>query len=171
VQVLRQGGKDFAEAALPNTLIRSGELLDLRGARVRVEDLGAGEAVDVTIAHFPDHNALLASDLVYNNAHAWLLEGRTGAWLQQLDDLKSRYAEVATVYPGHGPAGDLRMLDAQREYIEFNRRLVGEQLKRGAIDDAARAQLKAAIEQRYPNRPLDGLIDGNIKGIARELGA
>jgi glyoxylase-like metal-dependent hydrolase (beta-lactamase superfamily II) len=172
VQALRQGGKSFPDEALPNTLIRSGELLDVRGARVRVEDLGAGEAVDVTIAHFPDHHALLASDLIYHHAHAWLLEGRTGAWLKQLDDVKARYATVVAVYPGHGPAGDLRTLDAQREYIEFNRRLVGDHLKSGgALDDAARARLKGEIERRYPGRPLDGLIDGNIKGIARELGA
>lgn len=85
-------------------------------------DYPATEAAHMTTIFVPDANALFTADLVYNDVHAWLGQGVSvedaHRWIAVLAELKARYADRnVTIYPGHGAAGGLPLLDRIRSYL------------------------------------------------------
>lgn len=164
-------GADYPqEIVLPEHVITPGESLAFGDVRIVLDDLGAGEAAEINVLHLPEHDTLIASDLLYNRVHPWLAEGRTSAWLAQIAEVRSRYAEVRHVFAGHGVAGNLDDLTAQADYLETFRAAV-----RSGVRDLSSptpkeaAAIKADMLARYPGYPLSSLIDLNIPGVAAEL--
>lgn len=79
-------------------------------------------APHMTTVHVPEANALFTSDFVSNGVHPWLGSGvprdNIDNWMKGLADLKWRHSRgPCTIYPGHGPAGGLDLLDATRSYL------------------------------------------------------
>ncbi|MEB3213707.1 MAG: hypothetical protein VKL39_20330 [Leptolyngbyaceae bacterium] len=113
---------------------------------------------------------MIASDLLYHKVHPWLAEGRSQAWLEQLDYVKSTYAEAEIIFAGHGAESNLQALDEQREYIHFFQNTVGSHLtSNGEWVNDAKAQIKQIMQNRYPGYPLEFLIEMNIDGVAKEI--
>jgi glyoxylase-like metal-dependent hydrolase (beta-lactamase superfamily II) len=55
-----------------------------------------------------------------------LLEGHTCGWLTALDQLRQRFPDARTAYPGHGAPADLHtLIREQRRYLLRVRALVG----------------------------------------------
>lgn len=164
-------GDDYpSQTVLPNTVAIPGTPITIDGLDLHIDDLGAGESADITVVHLPQSGQLIASDLLYNRVHPWLAEGRTRAWLDQLDIVRSRYAEAKTVYAGHGAAGSLDALAAQGEYLRTFRNLIRADvanLKEVTADEKAR--IVEQMLKRYPNYPLQMLIGMNVDGVAKEL--
>jgi glyoxylase-like metal-dependent hydrolase (beta-lactamase superfamily II) len=50
---------------LPTEIIKPGGPLIIDGVRLVIDDLGAGEASDITVIYLPEQQQLIASDLVY----------------------------------------------------------------------------------------------------------
>jgi glyoxylase-like metal-dependent hydrolase (beta-lactamase superfamily II) len=164
-------GEDYPQqTALPNTVVVPGEAVFVDGLELRIDDLGEGESADITVIHLPDSNQLIASDLLYHKVHPWLAEGRTKQWLRQLEIVRERYATATAVFAGHGEAGGLDALAQQAEYLTNFRDWVSE-----GVADLMRPtpeEKKAITEivlQRYPNYPLQMLVEMNIDGVAKEL--
>jgi hypothetical protein len=65
--------------------------------------------------YIPMLKPLLAADLVYNQAHLYLLEKHLKSWLARLDELET-YAKnrVTTIHPGHGKAAGLELIGQTR---------------------------------------------------------
>jgi glyoxylase-like metal-dependent hydrolase (beta-lactamase superfamily II) len=109
-------------------------------------------------------------DLVLNGEHAYTSDGDTATWLASLDRLERELAGVKTIYPGHGPAGDLSLLAWERRYLNTIRREV-DTLRSGAskLTDAQKKLLADKMKAAYPNAGLDFLIGLGTDPVAAEL--
>ena len=89
--------------------------------------------------------ALLSADLVYNNAHLHLQERHLESWLARLDELEE-FAKnrVSTICPGHGTAGDLRLIAQTPSYL----RDFAEAVKSGDAKTAEQRILAKYLEYR-----------------------
>jgi glyoxylase-like metal-dependent hydrolase (beta-lactamase superfamily II) len=164
-------GADYPQrTVLPNSPVLSDQAIVVDGLEIHLDDLGAGESADITVVHLPQLSALIASDLLYRDVHPWLAEGRTQQWLEQIEAVKQRYADVKTVYAGHGGTADLAALTKQAAYLTAFRDLI-----RHTVTDlsAPTAEEKRSIATdlatRYPGYPLQMLIEMNVDGVAKEL--
>ena len=166
-------GDDYPQqTVLPNTVALPGQPIWVDGLELHIDDLGAGESADITVVHLPQSSQLIASDLLYHHVHPWLAEGRTRAWLDQLNIVRSRYAAVTKVYAGHGAVGGLDALTRQAEYLAVFRDAV----RTGVVDlnrpsSEEKDRITKLMLQRYPNYPLQMLIGMNVDGVAKELAA
>ena len=112
-------GPEAAQRLVEPTTI-DGTSLALGGSTLDVVEFGAGEAKHHAGLHLPDRQAFVTSDLIYNGAHLYLQEHNLEGWLARLDEFE-RFASahgVQTLYPGHGPAGGLSLIQGTREYLQ-----------------------------------------------------
>ena len=162
-------GDDYpAEDGMPDHEIGPGATLTLAGATFRIIDLGPGESSDGNAIHIPEADALIASDLIYNQCHPWLAEHRSGAWLAQLDRVEPEFATIGKVYAGHGPAGGPELFAVQRDYIATFKAKIAALATGGKLDAAALADVEAATRAGRDGWPLEALIPMNAAAIAEE---
>ena len=118
-------------------------VLSVDGIQFEVAEFGEGEAKHIAAVHIPEMKALLAADLVYNQAHLYLQERHLESWLARLDELESfAKGSVKTFHPGHGKAAGLELVEQTRGYL----RDFAEAVKSG---DASTAQTR--ILAKYPD--------------------
>jgi glyoxylase-like metal-dependent hydrolase (beta-lactamase superfamily II) len=166
-----QYGADYPQTFVyPNRIVATGETIAFGDISLTFDDIGPGEASNIVLLHSAASYELFASDLVYSACHPWLAEERSDLWLAQLDSAKSRYADVRTVHAGHGPSGTLSLLEAQIDYIESFRAVIGDHSARGELTDEAKARIREEMNRRYSAYPLEFLVDFNISAMAKELG-
>jgi glyoxylase-like metal-dependent hydrolase (beta-lactamase superfamily II) len=118
--------------------------LPLGESSLEVVEFGAGEAKHHACLYLPDRKALASSDLVYNGAHLYLQEHNLEGWLARLDELEQFVTErdVRTIYPGHGPAGGISLIQGTHEYLGAFARAV----QAGNADHA-----REALMTRFPD--------------------
>jgi glyoxylase-like metal-dependent hydrolase (beta-lactamase superfamily II) len=163
-------GADYPPTdSLPDHELSSDATLVLAGAELRVLDLGPGESSDITVILLPQVDALIASDLIYNQCHPWLAEHRSREWLDQLEIVADRFSGVKRVYPGHGPAGGPDLFAGQRDYIQAFQKLVAANVQDGHLSDTALATIREATMAGRSGWPLEALIDMNAQAVAEEL--
>jgi glyoxylase-like metal-dependent hydrolase (beta-lactamase superfamily II) len=136
-------GADAAERLIEPTAIDGSTLL-VGDSTLEVAEFGAGEAKHHACLHLPDRRALITSDLIYNGAHLYLQEHNLDGWLDRLNELERFAAQhgVQTLYPGHGPAGGLSLIQGTREYLEA----FASALELGNADRA-----RDALTSRFPD--------------------
>ncbi|MGG6269858.1 MBL fold metallo-hydrolase [Leptolyngbya sp. AN03gr2] len=156
---------------LPTHIVTPGKPLIFDGVALLLDDLGAGEASDITVIYLPEHRQLIASDLVYYRVHPWLAEGRSQQWLKQLELVKERYSEAIQVFNGHGEHSTLQGLDEQVDYITSFRDLVDQYRQEDRVGETQKAEIRKIMLETYPTYPLDFLIEMNVDGVAKELGS
>jgi glyoxylase-like metal-dependent hydrolase (beta-lactamase superfamily II) len=163
-------GDDYPQDdACPTHMIGQDETLRLASVDFRVIGLGAGESTDNTIIHIPAADAVIASDLIYNECHPWLAEHRSQLWLEQLDRVEAEFGGVAHVYAGHGPKGGRELFERQRQYILQFQELIAANTRNGRLDEAGLATVRAATINERRSWPLDGLIEMNAEAMVREI--
>ena len=136
-------GPEAAERLVKPTAIE-GSSLPLGQSSLEVVEFEAGEAKHHACLHLPDRQAFLTSDVIYNGAHLYLQEHNLEGWLARLDEFE-RFAaqhDIRTLYPGHGPAGGLSLIQGTREYLQAFATAV----KTGNADSA-----RDAITVRFPD--------------------
>jgi glyoxylase-like metal-dependent hydrolase (beta-lactamase superfamily II) len=159
----------------PTRIVADGAMLTLGGRSWRVDEHGPGEALSMTTLHAERDGLIVASDLVGNRVTPYLLQGRTGDWLTQLERVRSRYPAGTVALPGHGTPAALGLLTAeQTDYLAQFRGLVrGELAQASALDDAARIRIAGATRALFPGWPtvvpIPTLIEQNADAVAREL--
>jgi glyoxylase-like metal-dependent hydrolase (beta-lactamase superfamily II) len=101
---------------VPESLEEPALMVD--GTRMEVVEFGEGESKHIAAVIIPELKALLSADLVYNQAHLYLQEKHADSWLALLDELE-RFAKgrVAKIYPGHGKAAGLELIEQTRTYL------------------------------------------------------
>lgn len=163
-------GKDY-----PDTTCVPDHRAPLRGS-VRIDGLelqfreyGPGEASGESIILAPALHAAFVGDLVYNQVHPWLAEGRSAQWLAQLDRLAKDIPVDWTVYPGHGASGSVAVIDAQRQYITGFRAAIRAQLGSSGLAPGPTKAIVEGVRSRYPGWPLEMLIPINVGAVATEL--
>ncbi|WP_405512477.1 MBL fold metallo-hydrolase [Streptomyces canus] len=123
-----------------------GLLLD--GHELLAHEVGHSDTDDTSVLHVPSLDLVIAGDVVYNNVHQYLGEGRDGgvdAWHQALDKvaaLKPRFvvASHKDIQRGN-PASDI---EETRRYLD----VAAVVLKQATTP----AEYFDAMKQRYPER-------------------
>ena len=73
-------GKEYPEGTcLPDHAVPSGSALTIDGLNFQFSDYGLGEASNESILRVPEIRAAFVGDLIYNEVHSWLAEGRSAA--------------------------------------------------------------------------------------------
>jgi glyoxylase-like metal-dependent hydrolase (beta-lactamase superfamily II) len=147
---------------------RSGSVR-IDGLEFQFRDYGPGEASGESIILAPALRAAFVGDLIYNQVHPWLAEGRSAQWLVQLDRLTKDIAVDWTVYPGHGRSAGFAVIDAQRQYITGFRAAIQTQLGPSGLPPDSTKGIVEGVRARYPGWPLEMLIPINAEAVAREL--
>jgi glyoxylase-like metal-dependent hydrolase (beta-lactamase superfamily II) len=145
-------GPEAAERLVEPTAI-DGSTLPLGDSSLEVVEFGAGEAKHHACLYLADRRRFIASDLIYNEAHLYLQEHNLEGWLERLDEFEQFAAEhgVQTIYPGHGPAGGLWLIQATREYLHA----FASAIKTGSADAA-----RQALISRFPDYRVEQFLTG-----------
>jgi glyoxylase-like metal-dependent hydrolase (beta-lactamase superfamily II) len=156
----------------PDRIVGDGEVVRLGGLDFRVHAVGPAES------HFDCYWTIdglpvaFVGDLVFSGTHSFIGDGHTAAWLRALDALEEALPAGTTLYPGHGAPGGLSLIASQRGYLERLRAEVGRLSPDGApLDDAAKADLLAALKRLEPSPALEFLVGFGADAVARELAA
>lgn len=151
----------------PTHLACDGDQLDIAGSTFTVHDMGAGECA--TGAVWITGTDAFVGDLAYSKAHPWLFEGRSNAWLAQLDRAKPLLAGKR-LHVGHGEPGGPELLEEQQRYLRAYQDAVRE-LSGGAtfLDYQARTALAHRMDSVWPGAPLTDLIGMSADSVAAEL--
>tara|TARA_B100001123_G_scaffold444249_1_gene592564 strand:- start:418 stop:1230 length:813 start_codon:yes stop_codon:yes gene_type:complete len=98
-------------------------LIMLEGRRLEVLGPFQGDGPNSSVVWVPSIKTLIASDLIYDHAHAWLAAGKSPelrqAWLDALDQLEALNPVI--VVPGHAPSDkhlSPASIDYTRQYIK-----------------------------------------------------
>lgn len=128
----------------------------LEGQRLEILGPFQGDAPDSTVVWVPSIRTLIASDVIYDHAHAWLSAAKTPelrqAWLDVLDKLEALEPEV--VVPGHAPDASYlspASIGYTRRYIQTFIRKMGE------TRDAK--HLMAEMNRIYPDASMAFCLD------------
>ncbi len=160
---------------LPTNTFSDGATLKFDGVTFIVDELGAGESESMTAFYVPGNNALFVGDVVGYEMTGFLLEGRSGQWMQQIRSVLADYSDRApTTYPGHGRPGPLsELLRWQLGQLAIFRMLIRERLADGDLSPADKAAIKAEMVRLYPDHPnvaeIPPLLELNVEAVAEEL--
>jgi len=143
----------FGEAVPPAPVAVSGTVfpsngLRLGGAELFAHEVGHSDTDDTSILHVPALDLVVAGDVIYNNVHQYVAEGRNGgleAWHRAIDRVDA--LRPATVIAGHK---DASRPDAASDIEETRRYLDRAGTIIGQVTD--RASFYAAVREAYPDR-------------------
>lgn len=128
-----------AEPYTPEGSLRAGEET-LGGVTIAYDILANAEAPEQVLVRIPQAGALIAQDLIYNNAHFYPL-GDNAGWLTALEGLRALAGEgYEVMLAGHGMPTSLGEVDAAIAYVSF----LEATLQSAPTAEEAVAALKAA---------------------------
>jgi len=163
-------GKDYPDSTcLPDHAVPVGGSVRIDGDELQFRDYGPGEALGESIILVPSLHSAFVGDLIYNRVHPWLAEGRSIQWLAQLDRLSKDIPANWIVYPGHGAAGGVAVIDAQRKYIMDVRSVTQAKLGPSGLTPESTKEIVEGIRARHAGWPLEMLIPLNVEAVAKEL--
>ena len=120
-----------------------GRSIELEGHEIRFVDLPPAETVYATAYYVPSARVLIAGDLVFADSHLYMADTNDASvWIAALEFAR-KAGPIERIYPGHGPAGGMALIDRQIAYLETYRD-VATPGKR--VPDIAREMM-----QRYPD--------------------
>lgn len=152
---------------VPDQQIAGGSVVAVAGLRVRVDDLGASESHADSCLIVDD--AAFIGDLAFAGTHSYLADGHSHLWLRTLDRLTEQLRGLR-LYPGHGAAGGVELLDDQRRYLLMYRKAV-RRLANGAprLTDGQKQELTVLMTRFLPGAPLAWLVALGADPVATEL--
>lgn len=86
-----------------------------------------------------------------------------------LDSLAKDVPVDWTVYPGHGGAAGVEVIDTQRRYINGFRATIQEKLGPSGLTPDAAKEIVERVRAQYPGWLLAMLIPMNAEAVAKEL--
>ena len=176
-------GNDYSnQTILPNNIVKSGKNITIDEITYNFEDIGPGEAGDMTLIYLPSQKILFTGDVVNNRMHPFLAEGRSSEWIKQIEYIMQNYSDAEILFPGHGQSGPPKtLLDEQLNYINTFKSLVEQQQQMQSaaevggenITEEGKARIKSELQSIYPNyisvATLSNMLDINIDAVAKEI--
>ena len=176
-------GNDYSnQTILPNNIVKSGKNITIDEITYNFEDIGPGEAGDMTLIYLPSQKILFTGDVVNNRMHPFLAEGHSSEWIKQIEYIMQNYSDAEILFPGHGQSGPPKtLLDEQLNYINTFRSLVEQQQQMQSaaevggknITEEGKARIKSELQRIYPNyisvATLSNMLDINIDAVAKEI--
>jgi cyclase len=132
----------------PSLLYRDMMIFDDGTHRVELRYFGVGHTHGDGFAWLPKERILFTGDAAVNGPHNYMGDGESAAWVDTL--AKAQQLGAAIVAPGHGPAGDGSVVDAQRQYFVALRAEV--EKRKGLAPDRVQADvpsIRTALRQRH----------------------
>ncbi|WP_040803406.1 MBL fold metallo-hydrolase [Nocardia concava] len=158
---------------VPEHLLASGETVEIDGLRLTVTDVGPAESHADTyiVVEAEGQRVAFIGDLAFAGVHSYLTDGHSSQWLAALDEVSAELSGL-TLYPGHGPSGDVRFFDDQRRYLLMFREAVA-RIGGGAatLTEEQKAELTQVMSRFSPDFPLDWLVQHGADPVAGELAA
>jgi glyoxylase-like metal-dependent hydrolase (beta-lactamase superfamily II) len=167
-----------APRTFPSHRVGDGEVVTVaagahtRPLRFTAHDLGPGESHHDAywVADDGARRYVFLGDVVFSGEHAYVSDGHTREWLDNLRRLRSELPASARLYPGHGPAGGVELLAAQAAYLERLRSEVTRLAQgRPRLGEAEKAELVAAMRAYLPAARLTFLVEVGADAVAAEL--
>jgi len=156
----------------PTRLVQDRDAITFDGITYRIYDLGPGGDCDANALWIieAEPRAAFIGDLAFNGTHVYTADDHILAWLANLENARTVLADVPTLYPGHGAAGSLDLLDAQRAYLLAYIAAVKD-LSGGApaLSEEAKGELVARMERVRPGVGLTFMIALGADAVAAEL--
>jgi glyoxylase-like metal-dependent hydrolase (beta-lactamase superfamily II) len=143
----------------PTLLYRDVMIFDDGKHRVELRYFGVGHTHGDGFAWLPNEKILFTGDAAVNGPFNYMGDGDSAAWIDTLG--KAQQLGATVVAPGHGPAGDARVLEAQRQYFIALRAEV--EKRKGLPPDRVQADV-AAIRSALLERHAT-YIDTSAKSI------
>ena len=176
-------GNDYSnQTILPNNIVKSGKNITIDEITYNFEDIGPGEAGDMTLIYLPSQKILFTGDVVNNRMHPFLAEGRSSEWIKHIEYIMQNYSDAEILFPGHGQSGPPKtLLEEQLNYINTFRSLVEQQQQMQSsaevggenITEEGKARIKSELQSIYPNyisvATLSNMLDINIDAVAKEI--
>ncbi len=163
-------GSDYPDSTcVPDHVAPRSGSVRIDGLEFQFRDYGPGEASGESIILAPALHAAFVGDLIYNQVHPWLAEGRSAQWLVQLDRLARNIPADWTVYPGHGGSAGVAVIDAQHQYITGFRAAIQAQLGPSGLASDSIKGIVEGVRARHPGWPLEMLIPINAEAVGKEL--
>ena len=177
-------GDDYDKTlVVPNQIVKSGEVVEIAGIPLKIDDIGSGESENNLVIFQADKNVLFSGDATLHSDHYYLGEGRSTQVLEQLQYLQKTYGDVDRVYSGHGdPAKPSSAYAPALEYVKYLQAIVSKALTDGKIisedvaadDEGTIQSLADDVSAKYPNLGEYGLssqyiVKANIKAMLKEL--
>ena len=128
--------------------------------RVELRYFGVGHTHGDGFAWLPKEQILFTGDAAVNGPFNYMGDGDSGAWIDTLGKVQKLGAAI--VAPGHGPAGDAGVVEAQRQYFVALRAEV-EKRKR-LTPDRVQADVPAIRDTLLKQHPT--YIDATAKSIS-----
>ena len=144
----------------PSLLYRDVMIFDDGVQRVELRYFGVGHTHGDGFAWLPKERILFTGDAAVNGPFNYMGDGNSGAWIETLG--KAQALGAAVVAPGHGPAGDGGVLEAQRQYFVALRAEV--QRRRTLSADRVQAEVPAIRDALLPRHAT--YIDAQAKSIS-----
>lgn len=162
-----------APRAFPDHELKDADELTVDGLRWTVHSVGPGEShADSywSLEATPRH--IFLGDVVMHGVHAYLSDGHSTRWLDNLARLGPELGEESVLHPGHGESGGPELLAWQKAYLEAYRAAV-ESLRAGrpTLDEPGEQALSAMMKSKYPQAALDFLVPLGADAVASELAA
>jgi glyoxylase-like metal-dependent hydrolase (beta-lactamase superfamily II) len=157
----------------PNRFVEDRETVEFDGVTFRVHDLGSGgdsDANSVWIIENGGPRVAFTGDIAFNGTHSYMADGHVLAWLANLENVRALLTDVEKIYPGHGAAASLDLLETQKAYLLTYCAAVKE-LSDGApaLTATAGEELERRMEEYLPDAPLKFMIDLSAVAVATEL--
>lgn len=173
-------GADWGELALRVPEVVFDEWLTVYAGPTRIDLIHPGHAAHTTndvLAWLPEQRVLFAGDLVFNGGSPFALMGSVAGWRAALDVI--RELDPVLILPGHGPAGDLAMVDTVDAYLEFVQQTAerGQTASRSPLAQATETGLGRFAALTEPERLVGNLhrayaeLDGAAWGADLDLAA
>jgi len=170
-QILRpMFGDEWAERrTFPNTVVSDGETVSFGELRLTVLDLGPSESPhDSAWILGQDERVVFLGDQIVDHVHCYLADGFYREWLEHIDCLRSRFADDAVFYIGHGGPASPADWNWQVGYLKTAVKAVEE--ADWSDPQAAQAAAMEEINAYCPAEELRFLIELSLEPLATKLG-
>jgi cyclase len=144
----------------PSLLYRDVMIFDDGTHRVELRYFGVGHTHGDGFAWLPKERILFTGDAAVNGPFNYMGDGDSGAWVETL--AKAQALGATIVAPGHGPSGDGKVIEAQRQYFMSLRAEVTK--RKDLPPDRVQADVPAIRTALLPRHPT--YIDAQAKSIS-----
>lgn len=143
----------------PSLLYRDLMIFDDGKHRVELRYFGVAHTYGDGFAWLPKEKILFTGDAAVNGPFNYIGDGDSAAWIDTL--AKAQQLGATIVAPGHGPAGDGKVLDAQRQFFVGLRAEV--EKRKALAPDRVQSEIPAMREAMLKQHAT--YIDANPKAI------
>jgi len=135
-------------AVVPEFVVTAGEEV-IDGVTVTFDEVVNAESSAQLVVSVSSLGLVFAQDLVFNNLHLFIAEGRLQGWADAITSLRSRGFRL--IFPGHGRPGGVELYDFVVDYLAR-----AEPILSAATEPD---ELKNALITAFPDVGGRGLLD------------